>query len=300
METLNLIFSHAAMMIVAPFLLLGLIEKTKAFMTGRKGPPTLQPFYDVLKLLNKGAVYSETTTWVFRLGPVASLSAILLASLFVPFGARSLIAFNGDAIAFAALLGLSRFVTICAALDTGWSFEGMGASREAAFSSLAEPALFLIFAILAFKSQSLSLSKMFSSESGPGSAASSVLAAVGLLIVLLSENSRIPIDDPNTHLELTMIHEALVLDHGGPDLALIHYGSALKLALMGVLLIHLGLPRAFGGAWAWAGQALGLAGLAMIIGMIESSMARLRLIRVPRLLVAAICVAAFGVILVLR
>jgi formate hydrogenlyase subunit 4 len=297
METLIFAPAILFLLLLMPSLMLGLIAKTKAFVSGRRGPPVFQPLHDILKLLGKGAVYSETSGWAFRLGPVLSLSAVLMAASLVPLFGAPLISFNGDAILFIYLLALGRFVTILAALDTGSSFEGMGASREAAFSSYAEPALILVFASLAIHSGSLSLSQMFSSGQGILPAPSVLLAASGLLIVLLAENSRIPVDDPNTHLELTMIHEVMVLDHSGPDLAFILYGAQLKLMLMGVLWIRLLSPSLASNAFLLT---LSLCGLAIFIGAIESSMARLRLIRVPQLLIAAVCLAAFGLILAVR
>ena len=299
METLTLAASTLTLVLFAPPVMLGLIAKTKAVVAGRRGPPVLQPLHDELKLLGKGAVYSRTTTWVFRLGPVVSLSAALAAAALVPLGATALVSFNGDAILFAYLLALGRFVTILAALDTGSSFEGMGASREAAFSSLAEPALILSFASLAYRSGGLSLGRMFAPHAGPSAAASTILALGSLFVVLLAENSRIPVDDPNTHLELTMIHEVMVLDHGGPDLAFILHGAGLKLVLMSALLVRLVLPE-IPGVGAAGTLALGLAAAAVLIGLVESSMARLRLANVPQLLVAAICAATFGLILTLR
>jgi len=299
METLKLVASYLMMVVFAPPLMLGIIAKTKAAVAGRKGPPVLQPLYDEIKLLGKGAVYSRTTTWMFRLGPVVSLAAALAAATLVPLSGAPLVAFNGDAILFAYLLALGRFVTVAAALDTGSSFEGMGASREVAFSSLAEPALILAFASLAYRSGGLSLAQMFAPHGGPTAAASTLLALGSLFVVLLAENSRIPVDDPNTHLELTMIHEVMVLDHGGPDLAFILHGAGLKLTLMAGLLVRLVLPE-IPGLGAVGTLALGLAAAAVVIGLVESSMARLRLVRVPQLLVAAICAATFGLILTLR
>lgn len=299
METLIPILSYLAATLIVPHVLLGIVAKTKAAVAGRTGPPVLQTLHDAVKLLRKGAVYSTTTTAVFRLGPAASLAAVLTAAALVPLGGAPLISFNGDAILFAYLFALGRFVTVAAALDTGSSFEGMGASREVAFSSLAEPALILTFASLARLAGSLSLAGMFAPHAGPNSAASAILAVGSLFVVLLAENSRIPVDDPNTHLELTMIHEVMVLDHSGPDLAFILHGAALKLTLMSVLLARLVVPEipALG---AWGGLALGAAAAAVAIGLVESGMARLRLVRVPQLLVASICAAAFGLVLTLR
>jgi formate hydrogenlyase subunit 4 len=293
------VLEHLAALLIAPPLMLGIIAKTKAAFGGRKGPPVLQPYHDLWKLMGKGAVYSRTTTWMFRLGPVLSLSAVLLAGLLVPLVRAAPFPFAGDAILFAYLLGLGRFVTVAAALDAGSSFEGMGASREVAFASFAEPALILAVAALANATGSLSLNGMFGGAMWGSFGAGLVLIVGSLFLVLLAENSRIPVDDPATHLELTMIHEVMVLDHGGPDLAYILYGSSVKLLLWSSLLVRLILP-AVPGAAGWAVWGLGIAGVAVAVGAVESSMARLRLTRVPQLLVAAVCAAAFAVMLTLK
>jgi len=272
-------------------LLLGIIARTKAVVAGRVGPPLLQPYYDVAKLTRKGAVYSQTSTWIFRTGPVVGLAAVTLATALVPFGSSSaLLAFPGDVILFTYLLALTRFVTVLAALDTGSSFEGMGASREVTFAALAEPALLLGLAAVARRTGNLSLSGMVSHATlavwrqGTPTLA---LVAAALLVVFLAENGRIPVDDPTTHLELTMLHEVMVLDHGGPDLALILYGSTVKLWLLGALLVGV-LPLHGGDPWLSSAAAIAAMGaLAVITGLIESSMARLRLIHVPKLLVGA-------------
>ena len=291
-------------LVFAP-LLLGIINRTKAIVAGRVGQPLLQPYYDLWKLLHKGAVYSRTTTWVFRAGPVVGLSAVLLALAVTPFGnVPALLAFPGDLIFFAYLLGLLRFFTIIAALDTGSSFEGMGASREATFSALTEPALLLGLAAVARYTETLSLSSMFarltSASWGHAGPALALLAAA-FLVVFLVENARIPVDDPTTHLELTMIHEVMVLDHSGPDFALILYGSALKLWVLGSLLVGVLVPVRSGVLWLDLGAAAaGLMGLAVLTGMIESSMARLRLVHIPQLLVGAGVLSALALVLVLR
>ena len=274
-------------------LLLGVINRTKARFAGRVGPPLLQLYWDLGKLLRKGAVYSRTTTWVFRAGPLLSLAALLLATLLVPLGgAPAALAFPGDLILLAYLLGLARFVTVCAALDTGSAFEGMGASREVAYSALAEPALVLgLVALARFGApDELSLSGVLGqvdlglwAAHAPGL----LLVAAALMAVFLCENARIPVDDPNTHLELTMIHEVMVLDHGGPDLAFIEYGAALKLWVLGSLLVGVLLPRSGLPALDMLLGLLGLAALAVATGVVESTMARLRLLRVPQLLVGA-------------
>jgi formate hydrogenlyase subunit 4 len=293
---------HVALALVMPPLLLGVVAKTKALFAGRVGPPVLQLYYDLAKLARKGSIFSTTTTWVFRAGPVVGLATALVAALLVPLGNQGApIAFTGDLVLFAYLFGLGRFFTVSAALDTGSSFEGMGGAREATFACLAEPALFLGLLVLVRRSASLSLTTML----GPAlrsewaaADASLVLVVVSLVIVLLAENSRIPVDDPNTHLELTMIHEVMVLDHSGPGLGMILYGAALKLFVLGAIVVRIALPFTTGNVWAdWGVFATGMIVLAIGIGVVESVMARLRLLQVPSLLVAACILSGFGIVL---
>jgi len=298
---MSAVLLHLAVLALFPPLLLGVIAKTKAWFAGRDGPPLLQPYFDVWKLLQKGAVYSHATTWVFRAGPVVSLAALLGAGLLVPLGSGPApLAFAGDIIAVAYLFGLARFFTMLAALDTGSSFEGMGASREGAFSALAEPALFLALAIVSIPAQSLSFGEVFARLPWAtwGTAHPELLIAVVVLfLVLLAENSRVPVDDPATHLELTMIHEVMVLDHGGPDLAYILHGSALKLFLFASLLVQLLVPvSAAQGVWGALSLCGGTLGIAVLIGVVESCMARARLLRVPQLLIGASVIAAVGLV----
>lgn len=285
-------------------LLLGVIGKTKAFFAGKQGPPFLQLYYDIAKLLRKGNVYSRTATWIFRAAPLVSLSAVLIASLFTPFGGlKAPLQFLGDVILFVYLLALARFFTILAAMDTGSSFEGMGASREAVFSCLSETVLFLNFATLVVLSKSISLSQMITECSGASWARlgpSFILVVMSYFIVLLVENARIPIDDPATHLELTMIHEVMVLDHSGPDFAFILYAGAIKLFVLGSILVTFLIPfqsenlilnaAIFGSA---------MTGMAIGIGVVESAMARLRLNRVPSFIIGAFVLALFGLIIAL-
>ena len=282
-------------------LLPGVINRTKALFAGRRGQPWLQTYFDLWKLLRKGAVYSRTTTWLFRAGPIVGLAAALTAALLMPLGNfPALIAFPMDFLLFAGLFGLMRFFTVAAALDTGSSFEGMGASREVFFSALAEPALLVALATLAQQSHSLSLSAMMGSVSGAHwfqSGPVLALVVIALMIVLLAENARIPVDDPNTHLELTMIHEVMVLDHSGPDFAFILYSAALKLWLFAALIVGMVLPDT-GNLWLnllLAGG--GVLVVAVIVGVIESVMARLRLVIVPQLLVGAGALVAVAFLL---
>jgi formate hydrogenlyase subunit 4 len=294
----------ALVLVIAPALP-GIATKTKSLMTGRRGPPVLQLYFDLWKLLHKGTVYSRTTTWVFRGGPVVLLGALLAASTLLPLDGQTAIAsFSGDLVAFAALFALGRFAVVLAGLDTGSSFEGMGGSREVTVATFAEPALFLCFVALVLATGSASLSGMLGPSlagAWPRAGPSLCLVGISLFALLLAENSRVPIDDPATHLELTMIHEVIVLDHSGPELACILYGSALKLTLFGALIV--GVFAADGARPAAAVVGILIAGLvavAIVVGIVESLMARARLSRVPQLLVGAAALALFGIILLLR
>ncbi|MBI2195205.1 MAG: NADH-quinone oxidoreductase subunit H [Planctomycetes bacterium] len=298
-------FVQVALALLLSPLLIGVINRTKAFVAGRRGTPLLQLYHDAAKLLRKGAVYSRTTTWVFRAGPIVALAATLGTLPFLPAGGlRAVLWFDGDLLVVIALLGVARFLTVLAALDTGSSFEGMGASREVTFSALAEPALLLGLAAMGREVGSLSLSDMSSGLTAAKwfqAAPAMMLAAAALLVVFLAENARVPVDDPNTHLELTMIHEVMVLDHGGPDFGVILYGSALKLWVLGTLLVNASLPvRTSSVAIDAAAFLAGMLALAVLTGLIESAMARLRLAHIPQLLVGATALSVLAIILVLR
>lgn len=287
-------------LVFAP-LLLGVINRVKAIMAGRKGQPLLQAYYDIIKQLKKGAVYSHTTSWIFRAGPMIGMACALVCLSIVPLGGVSApLAFPGDLLLMAYMFGLMRFFTVIAALDTGSSFEGMGASREVLFSALAEPAFLVGLAAIARKTGLLSLSQILPSISAISPAV--VLVIIAFIVIFLCENARIPFDDPNTHLELTMIHEVMVLDHSGPDFACILYGSALKMWVLGSVIIGMIFPVASGDfPLISVMEALGgLFVLAIFVGIVESSMARLRLVRVPQLLVTAGALSAFAFILVMR
>lgn len=290
-------------MLLAP-LFLGVITRIKAFFAGRQGQPLLQLYYDLYKLARKGAVYSRTTSWLFRAGAVVPMAAVSVALFLVPAGAEgSAFFFGGDLILAVYLLGLARFFTVLAAMDTGSSFEGMGASREVRFAVLAEPALFLGLAALVRTTGKLSLSGIYASL-GPAmwgvSAPVLVLVSVAFLIVTLAESSRVPVDDPNTHLELTMIHEVMALDHSGPDLALILYAAALKLWLLASLFAGV-FCGAFGSPSAdWAVFIGAMAFTAVLIGVIESVMARMRMVKVPQLLLIALALSTLALIFSMR
>jgi formate hydrogenlyase subunit 4 len=287
---------------VAP-LMLGVIGRTKAIVAGRTGQPLLQAYYDIAKLLRRGSILSSSTTLVFLAGPAVALVAALLASLMLPLiGSSAPIAFAGDAILFVYVFALARFFTTSAALDTGSAFEGMGAAREVTFACLAEPALLLGLVALARLAHSLSLSALLAVTGTTWRTASAALVLIlaSWLIVLLAENCRVPFDDPDTHLELTMIHEVMVLDHSGPAFGLVLYAGAVKLFVFGALVTAIILPHPGNAA---AGAALNVAAVlavGVLIGLVESAMARLRLVRIPQLLVTATLIAAFAVVLVLK
>ena len=304
MPILHLLLHLLLLLILAP-LLPGVIAKTKAWFAGRVGPPVFQPYYDLARLLRKGSVFSYTTTWVFLLGPVTAVVVPLLACLLIPFGALPApVSFEGDLFLFVYLIALARFATAVSALDTGSAFEGMGAAREVTFACLAEPTVLFALMVLARISGGLSLNSLL----GPGLAAgwgrygaSLGLIVVCLFLVLLVENCRIPFDDPNTHLELTMIHEVMVLDHSGPAFGLILYGAAMKLLVLGSLLVGLLFPWESGSllldVLVFVGAQLLLA---VLIGVVESTMARLRLVRIPQVLVGTCLLSIFALVLVLR
>jgi formate hydrogenlyase subunit 4 len=296
---------HILLALLLPPLLVGVINRTKALFAGRKGPPLLQPYFDLVKLFQKGSVFSTTTTWVFRAGPVVGLVTAAIAVLFIPLiNSTAPISFTGDLILLAYLLGLGRFFTASAALDTGSPFEGMGAAREVTFACLAEPALFLGLLVLARLSGSLKLAALLGDSLAAHWSTSGAALALVLLswfIVLLVENCRIPFDDPNTHLELTMIHEVMVLDHSGPAFGMILYGAALKLFVFGSLVVRLAFPLTTGSPWfdwpIFVGEMLVVA---VIVGVVESTMARLRMTQIPVLLVASCLLSAFGILLLIR
>jgi len=295
---------HVILLLVMPPLLIGVINKTKAWFGGRVGPPLLQLYYDIFKLMRKSMVLSDTTTWIFVAAPLVTLVAVLVAGLLVPLGhSHAPISFVGDLILFAYLFGLARFLTTAAALDTGSSFEGMGASREVTFACFSEPALFFAFLVLVKISGSMTLTNMLRATVDVSVTASAplILIAIGLFVVLLAENCRIPVDDPNTHLELTMIHEVMVLDHSGPLFGVILYAASLKLFVLGGVLLHIITPSYAAMRWFdWPLFMVQMVCLAVAVGVVESVMARLQMRHVPYLLVFALISCGFGFLLLIR
>ena len=293
---------HLLLLFLLPPLLLGVIGKTKALFGGRVGAPFLQPYYDLAKLFRKGFVFSDTTTWVFSAGPTVGLAVPVLAALLIPFGGLAApISFSGDLILFVYLFALARFFTVASALDTGSSFEGMGGAREVTFSCLVEPTILFAFIVLVRVSGSLSLGGMFGPDLREGwtmGGAALGLILVCLFVVLLVENCRIPFDDPNTHLELTMIHEVMVLDHSGSELAAIELGSMLKLWLFAGLLAAVIAPFQTGAAALDALVHVAVVlGVGVVVGLVESTTARLPLLRVPQILLAIALIALLSMVL---
>ncbi len=294
------ILIYSAVFLVMPFIFAGIINNIKSFWAGRQGPPLLQPFFDFVKFLKKGRVISVTSGGIFAAAPVAGAAAALIASVVVPVsGSGSLFSFGGDFIFFAYILALGKFFMIASSMETGSSFEGMGASREAFFSALVEPSFFIIFASLSAFSGHLSFSGIFAfiRTGEPLMTAIIILCAASLYVTLLTEGCRVPVDDPNTHLELTMIHEVMVLDNSGPDMALINYASWLKMTMFSVLISGIIIDPSTGAGISLAITLVIIVAAAVITGCIESMFARLRMTHVPQflLLTASIAVAVLSI-----
>lgn len=299
------VFSLGLALVLAP-LFPGIILKVKALFAGKQGPPLLIKYFTLAKLLRKGSVYSATTSFVFRLGPLVACATAISALLFFPFaGMGPLVAFQGDVVVLFYLFGLGRFFTIVAALDTGSPFEGMGTAREAFFATLAEAALFAVLILFYRLNGSLSLAGYFTgsqpiSLAGPQGALL-VLVVVALFMLLLAENSRVPVDDPATHLELTMIHEVMILDHSGPDLALIELGAFYKLIFYAALVASLLKPLTPTGPVVGTLLFYGLLTLVYVaIGITESITARLKMDMVPKYILTAFALVFFAIILTLE
>lgn len=267
------------LIILVSFVFTGIVIRTKSLASGRKGPGIFQPMKDILRLLKKGAVYSETTSIIFQIAPSIYFASIIMAILVLPFGHyKGIISFSYDFVFFAYVLAMGKFFNIISALDTGSSFEGMGASREALFSMLAEPAFFILMGSLALLTGHTSFQEIFMTFhfGSYTSYAIGTLATFVLIIICMIENSRMPIDDPKTHLELTMMHEVMILDNSGFDLGLILHGTNMKFALYGALIANLfmgNLPLYYSIPLFIFIQSL----FAIVVGLLESFSARFRM-----------------------
>ena len=279
--------------LMAP-LIPGVINRVKAWVAGRRGPPVLQLYYDLARLWKKGVVLSTAVSPGHIAGPAIAWVALICAAAFVPMGLTGFaLSFRGDALLVIYLLAMARFCIAGAALETGSAFEGMGAAREVSYAVLSEAAMVTALLALAVKTGSFSLAEMLA----PGGGAGAVLLAAGLFTVLLVENCRVPFDDPNTHLELTMIHEVMVLDHSGPPFAAILHGAAMKLLLFSVFLAQAVLPIGnLPPLEAVATLAAAVMTIAVGVGLIESLLARFAFRRVPLLLTTAFLLCLFALL----
>lgn len=291
------------LIIITSFLFMGVVVRTKSIFSGRKGPGLLQPMKDILRLLKKGSVYSRTTSIIFKLAPTVYFASVLMAILMVPIGNNhGLISFKGDFVMFAYLLALGKFMNIIAALDTGSSFEGMGSSRESLYSMLAEPAFFIIIGSFTLLTGQTSFSDIFS-QLHFGSYISyllAILATIVIVLISMVENSRMPFDDPKTHLELTMVHEVMILDNSGFDLGIILYTTHLKFAMYGALIANLFIG--FLPVYFTIPIFLGIQMIfAVAVGTIESFMARYRMGHNPQnilILTSVALLVFFGVLII--
>ncbi len=297
----------ALVVLLAP-LLTGLVRKLKARLTRRRGAPVTQPWRDILKLLQKEAVVADSASWLYRAAPYLIFAATWVAAALVPtFATHLQFSWTADLIAIVALLGSARFFLALAGMDVGTAFGGLGASREMMFATLAEPAMLLITFALALIAGSTQLSTIAAVMAGPavGLRVSLGMALVALIIVALAENGRIPVDNPATHLELTMVHEAMVLEYSGRHLAMIELAASLKLLLYLSLIACVFVP--WGLAAPGQGLAAHLAGLLAYLGKIavgavalalfETAIAKMRVFRVPDFLGIALMLGLLGTLL---
>jgi formate hydrogenlyase subunit 4 len=294
-------------LLMAP-LLTGFVRKVKARLLRRQGPPIIQPYRDLARLLQKDVVLAENASWLFRVAPYLVFAATWVAAALVPTFATSLLfSWTADLIAIAALLGSVRFFMALAGLDVGTSFGGIGSSREMMIASLAEPAILMIVFTVALVAKSTQLSTIsdYILSAHVGLRISLGLVLVGLIIVAIAENARIPVDNPATHLELTMVHEAMVLEYSGRHLAVIELAASLKLllfvSLIACLFVPWGLVRADAGlgayglaAAAWVGK---LAVGGALLALFETVIAKMRVFRVPVFLGAALMLGLLGTLL---
>jgi formate hydrogenlyase subunit 4 len=273
------------LIILTSFFFPGIVIRTKSIFSGRRGPGIFQPMKDIWRLFHKENVYSETTSFIFKIAPDIYFASVLIAIMLIPFGnQKGVFSFNCDFVFFAYILAAGKFFSIISALDTGSSFEGMGASREALFSFLAEPAFFILIGSLALLTGYTSFADIFSGIHFGSyiSYAIGTLASFVLVLIAMVENSRMPIDDPKTHLELTMIHEVMILDNSGFDLGLILHAANLKFAMYGAIIANLFLTP--GKEWYYSIPIfIGVQVLfAIVVGTLESFIARFRMNHTPQ------------------
>ena len=287
------ILLNTLLMIIVAIAIPGVINRTRAVLAGRQGMPFVQHLRNVNLLLRKGAVYSTTTTALFRIAPAVYLGAAIVALLFIPVAdLYPLISFEGDVICFAYTLALARVAIILAAMDTGSSFEGMGAAREALYGALIEPALMIGFATLAMFCGYTSFADIFAHEQSFNLHLTIVMFLIAYLFVKITfvESGRVPVDDPRTHLELTMIHEVMCLDYSGIDMGMIHIAGWLKTACFSMIAANAVAATCCFHWWFAVPLAILLTGLS--VGIVESTQARNKLIRNTTYIVTISALAA--------
>lgn len=294
-----------AVLLVAP-LVNGVIKKVKALTQKRKGAPVLQLYYDLFKLIKKGAVVSDTASWVFRAAPPIVFTTALAAALLVPVTTFvSPIGFPGDVILLFSVLALGRFFMVLSSLDTGSTFGGMGGSREAMISALVEPSILVTMFAVGLFARSTSVLKIMQASVDavvPMQHPMFIMAFLALFIIIIAETCRIPVDDPATHLELTMVHEAMILEYSGRDLALMEYGASIKQLVLITLLVNIFLPHD-----QWIGT-VGAAAIALslliyfakvvivsvLIAVAEASTVKFRFFSVPNIAALAFILSFLG------
>ena len=275
-----MILLNLIILLFVPFLMAGVIKKTKTFWAGKKGPSVLQPFYDFVRLLKKDFVISDTTSKVFRIAPVVGIITVLFAAMFVPLAdGKTLVNIPAGLIVFAYTLALGKFLSLISAMDTGSSFEGMGASREACFTTIVEPAFFVTIASIMALSGNYTFDAISNiiANAGNYGVLITIFAILALFIMILVEGSRVPVDDPATHLELTMIHEVMILDNSGSDLAMFSWANSIKMLLFSSLIANMIIPTGLSTLVNIALYILIMFIISIIIGTIESGMARFRM-----------------------
>lgn len=287
--------------LIVPLFFLGLTNRVKAVWAGRKGAPLVQPYYDIFRLLRKGEVVSTHTSFIFQIAPAISVAAGVTSFLFLPFASgESIFSFDGDIFFLLYVFGIARFMLILSALDTGSSFEGMGASREATFALFVEVGFVLLMGTLVLATGEYSLARILTAFRAHGEITSIVriLFVVALFLMVLAEGSRVPVDDPNTHLELTMIHEVMILDNAGPGLAFYQYAIALKMFFFAFLIAHLCIPFSLSSVVGILLFVLVIGCVFVGVGIVESVIARARLSHVPQFLflIAALSSIAFALL----
>lgn len=307
LQTLSIGAYQMLLIIVLAPLVTGIIKKTKAFFQTRKGPNIFQTYFDLFKFMKKESVFSEHSSWIFRVTPIIYFSSILLITALVPaIATQSILAFTGDLILVVYLLALGRFFLALAGLDAGSSFGGMGSSREMTIASIAEPALMLPLFTMAVAAGTTNLSGIVLNVVNQGQGILSpahFMSFVAFFIVAITETGRIPVDNPDTHLELTMIHEGMILEYSGRSLALLLLSISIKQVLIFTLLANVFFPWGIASAFSAGALIIGtvvfilkMIVIGIVMAVIETSFAKMRLFKVPNLLMGSFLLGLLGLV----